>query len=142
MKRTDKESDHAPTRRLYPLRPLHHLPWPGPAALRQPCGAVASFPHHPVSENALQARCPHPTQPGRERAMKSSVAAIAIRRSEHLQDVSDIACPHCGRKYDISICVSESGEIETYLQCFTCFYSIQVCTRQHNPKIKRMENEK
>jgi len=47
-----------------------------------------------------------------------------------LCDISAMTCSACGKPFDITIIESPAGQHETYLQCFTCLYSIKLSQAQ------------
>ena len=51
-----------------------------------------------------------------------------------LNDVSDMLCSRCHRPFDVTIQQNDQGENETYLQCFTCFYSIKLTRFKPRPE--------
>jgi hypothetical protein len=48
-----------------------------------------------------------------------------------LFDISDMKCSACGKPFDVTV-IESAGQHETYLQCFTCFYSIRL--HRHEPR--------
>jgi len=52
-----------------------------------------------------------------------------------IADVSDMLCSRCNRPFDIAVRITPEGEHETFLQCFTCFYSIKLTRQQSRPEI-------
>ncbi len=45
-------------------------------------------------------------------------------------DISDMHCSKCHRPFEISVTTNESGELETFLQCWHCFSSIRLQTHK------------
>jgi len=57
------------------------------------------------------------------------------KRPHELTDISDMLCSRCGKPFDITIQETPAGEHETFLQCFTCFYSIRLTRHAPKPEI-------